>query len=166
MGCSRGEKSERAAEKSQVRPIDACALFTAQELQAAQGEALSQTTPTTPGVGDYTIAQCYFALPTNTNSVVITVAQRGSGPGGKEPREFWEETFHREGGKEGEREEEEEKRPPLKVEGVGEEAYWVGSAVGGALYVLKGDLYLRVSTGGKEQIERSKKLAQIALAKL
>lgn len=148
-----------------MRPIDACALFTAEELQATQGEILSQTTPTTPGVGDYLISQCYFALPTNTNSVVIAVTQRGSGPRAKEPREFWEQTFHAEE-KEGEREEGEEKRPPLKIEGVGEEAFWVGSAVGGALYVLKGDLYLRISTGGKEQIERTKKLAQIALAKL
>ena len=60
--------------------------------------------------------------------------------------------------------------PPRPVEGVGDEAFWTGGAVGGALYVLKGDTYLRISIGGPDdqaaRIERAKVLARKAIARL
>jgi len=53
---------------------------------------------------------------------------------------------------------------------VGDEAFWIASRVGGALYVLKGNSYLTVSVGGaadeKTRIEKSKALAQRALVRL
>jgi hypothetical protein len=46
----------------------------------------------------------------------------------------------------------------------------MGSRVGGALYVLKGNAYVRVSVGGPadqaNKIKRSKALAQKVLARL
>jgi hypothetical protein len=60
--------------------------------------------------------------------------------------------------------------PPQKISGVGDEAYWTASRVGGALYVLKGNTYLRISIGGSSdqasQTKKSKTLAQKALARL
>jgi hypothetical protein len=46
----------------------------------------------------------------------------------------------------------------------------MGSRIGGALYVLKGNAYLRISIGGPsdqaDKIKKSKTLAQKALARL
>jgi hypothetical protein len=56
------------------------------------------------------------------------------------------------------------------VSGVGDEAWWTGNAQVGALYVLKGDAFLRISVGGGEperaRIERSRLLARRALRRL
>lgn len=69
-----------------------------------------------------------------------------------------------------EREEKEESAPPIRLNGIGDEAYWLGGQVGGALYVLKGSNYLRISVGGvgdhKEEIRKSTALAQKALGRL
>ncbi len=111
------------------------------------------------------------------------MAQRGEGTGAQDPKDFWRNTFHEEKAiendkdRDGDRdkkkrgeEEEEESSPPQKVPGIGDEAYWMGSRVGGALYVLKGNAYVRVSIGGpadqSDKIKRSKTLAQKALARL
>ena len=96
---------------------------------------------------------------------MISVGQRTRPSGEKDPKEWWKQTFHRDEGEkeehggEGEREREEEgkRTPPKKIDGLGDEAFWVASPVGGAMYVLKGDVYLRLSTGGREQFERAKR---------
>ncbi len=65
--------------------------------------------------------------------------------------------------------EEDEKEPaPQRVSGVGDEAFWLASHVGGTLYVLKGSDYLRISLGGagKDKIAKSKALAQKVLTRL
>lgn len=61
-------------------------------------------------------------------------------------------------------------RKPRPISALGEEAYWVGSSLAGALYVLQGDLFLRISVGGipKEstRIAKSKSLATAILPRL
>ena len=58
--------------------------------------------------------------------------------------------------------------PPKKIPGIGDEAYWTAGP-GGALYVLKGDAFIRISLGGSDdeetKIEKSKALASKALAR-
>jgi hypothetical protein len=53
---------------------------------------------------------------------------------------------------------------------VGEEAYWVGGPVVGALYILRGDTFLRISVGGvreeSRRIEKSIALARAALKRM
>jgi hypothetical protein len=74
----------------------------------------------------------------------------------------------------GEREDRERAREaaarPRRVSGVGDEAYWDGSTLGGGLFVLKGDAYFRLSVGGPDnetvKIEKLKKLARRILARL
>jgi len=39
---------------------------------------------------------------------------------------------------------------PRVIDGLGQEAYWTGSPITGALYVLKGDAFLRISIRGGE----------------
>ena len=56
------------------------------------------------------------------------------------------------------------------ITGVGEQAYWVGSPLVGALYVLKGNTFLRISVGGVREepvrIQKSVALARLALKRL
>ena len=149
----------------------ACSLLTKEDIQAVQGEAFEGTKPL-PGVAaGFAVSQCYFQLPTPVNSVVLTVTRKGQGANAKDPRESWREIFYRENAREKkEKEEEGEGKEPERVEGVGDEAFWTGNRVGGALYVLKGDCYIRISVGGAgdqaAKMEKSKTLALAALKRL
>ncbi|HXL80958.1 MAG TPA: hypothetical protein VN951_08785 [Pyrinomonadaceae bacterium] len=173
--------------------VDACALLNSKEIEAVQGEALKETKLSGQAGGGLQISQCFFTLPTFSNSISLLVAQKGDGADAKDPKDFWRETFQkgvteekdRERARERERnkkdrdkdkkaggrgEEEEESTPPQKVSGVGDDAFWVGSRVGGAIYVLKGNAYIRISVGGSgdqaSKINKSKTLAQKAIARL
>jgi len=153
---------------------DACALLTKADIEAVQKEAVRETKLSGSSQGGFVVSQCFFTLPTFNNSISLQITQRGDGSANRDPREFWRETFHpesksekereREGKERGREEEEEEGAPPQKISGVGDEAFWVGSRIGGALYVLKGNSYLRVSIGGggpqSDKIQRLKSLAQ------
>ena len=61
-------------------------------------------------------------------------------------------------------------RKAQPIPALGEEAYWVGGPISGALYVLQGELFLRISVGGapKESIRiaKSKSLATAILRRL
>ncbi|HEV7398193.1 MAG TPA: hypothetical protein VGN86_16900 [Pyrinomonadaceae bacterium] len=69
-----------------------------------------------------------------------------------------------------ERVEDERGAPPVKISGIGDDAYWTGNRVGGALYVLKDNTYFRISVGGagdqQTKIKRATALAQIILKRL
>ena len=145
----------------------ACTLLTKEETQAVQGEPFKDTKPSLHSGGGMVVSQCYFELPTTVNSIVLTVTRKAEG--GRDPSEGWREIFHREESAR-KKEDKEEEKGPLKVEGVGDEAFWTGSRVGGALYVLKGNCYIRISVGGAgdqaQKIENSKKLALAVLKRL
>jgi hypothetical protein len=80
------------------------------------------------------------------------------------PREYWRKQFHP---AERDREPDRRGRP---IPDVGEEAYWTGNRFAGALYVLRGETFLRISVGGirdeQARIEASKALALAALKRL
>ena len=169
------------AEATAVKPkVDACALLTSEDIEAVQGEAIKEVKLSGQATGGFNMSQCFFTLPTFTNSISLMVANRGDGAGAHDPKDFWRETFResdrderereRERKKKARTEEEEESSPPEKVPGVGDEAYWTGSRIGGALYVLKGNSYLRISIGGPAdqatKKKKSKTLAQKAVAHL
>ena len=149
----------------------ACGLLTKEEIQAVQGEPFKSTKASEgPGPG-LKVSQCYFELPTPVNSVVLTVTRKADGAGARDPRESWRELFYSERPREKEKEKEGgEEKGPQKVEGVGEEAFWSGSRVGGALYVLKDNCYIRISVGGAgdqaQKLEKSKTLAASVLKRL
>ena len=76
-----------------------------------------------------------------------------------------------EGSRRREKAQEEQKKNPAKnIEGVGEEAFWSGNGVGGALYVLHKNVIVRISVGGPDdqetKITKSKALAAKAIARL
>jgi hypothetical protein len=148
---------------------DPCALLTKEEVEAVQGEVFKETKPSQKTVAGLTMEQCYFELPTPVNSIVLTVTRKADG--GRNPTDSWKEIFHREKSEEREeREEREEEKGALKIPGIGDEAFWTGTRVGGALYVLKDNYYIRVSVGGAEEqgqkIEKTKTLAANVLKRL
>ena len=163
--------------------VDPCSLLTSDEIKAVQGEAFANAMRSDRQDGDFIVGQCYYALPTSVNSVVVNVTTAKDIPGAPNPHDFWEGTFGKEAGEgndqdkkrekekpkkpeAGERREEEgeEAAKPEKVAGLGDEAFWIGSRVGGALYVLKKDVFFRISVGGagdeRAKFNKSKKLAQ------
>jgi len=169
LGCSKNERSAAAPpNEPPAAPLDACALLSSEEVASVQGEAIQQTTPTTQSVGGFAVAQCYFALPTHTNSIVVTVTQPAAGDA-RALRAQWDEMF-RSGGGEPAGEEEKDKTPPREVPGVGEQAYWTGSHITGALYVLQGNRNVRISVGGagdtNAKIDKAKRLAEFILKRL
>jgi hypothetical protein len=181
------QKSKTAAAPPSNRPkIDACSLITKEEVQSLQGSPVKDVKGSENADGAFRIAQCFYTAETFNKSVSLAVTQNNSEkPQARTARDFWKETFGRyEGGevkKEDadeekkkslrERDEEEEKgMPPKKVDGIGDAAYWTANRMGGALYVLKNDVFIRVSVGGPEaedaMIKRCKALAEKALSHL
>ena len=159
--------------------IDTCSLLTSADLKEVQGEAVKEAQRSDRQDGGFIVSQCYYSLPTSSNSVVLNVTTASEGGGAANPRMFWKDTFGRkeEKGKEREREakekkgeESEESVPQQKIAGLGEDAYWLASRVGGALYVLKKDLFFRISVGGagdeKSKLKKSKTLAQRVLKRI
>ena len=189
-GPQNGEPAATTAASTGKGKIDACALLTSPEIKSVQGEPLKETKASGSAEKGFLISQCFFTLPTFNNSISLVVTQKGEGAGGRDPKEFWEATFEKSEGegekerdkksakerekekaRERSREEEEEEGPPAqKITGMGDEAFWTGSRVGGALYVLKGSTYLRISVGGagdqQSKINKSKALARLALKRL
>ena len=163
--------------------VGACALLTSAEIEAIQGERVEETKPTVrPGGGSFA-TQCLFRTPTLSKSVSLSLtASDPLHPVALSARQLWQKQFHssevesdeesagREAVKKLEPERERESHKPRPVRGLGEEAYWVTSPVASALYVLKGEMFLRISVGStgqeSERMERSKALARTALRRL
>ena len=191
VGC---KKSGSAANESSSPPhrskIDVCALIAKDEIEKIQGSPIKDVKGSENSDEGYRIAQCFYTAETFNKSVSLAVTQSSpDSPNAKNPRDFWKQSFGRwadaAGGKEKEEEEEGDKRkkesleeheereggrPPKKIDGVGEAAYWSANRMGGALYILKNDVFIRISVGGPEseesKIEHSKALAQKALSRL
>lgn len=191
------QQNLNATEGSADSRKDACSLLTSAEIEAVQGEAVKETKPSDRSNGSFAISQCFYSLPTYNKSVSLQVTRSSDKAKPDEAREFWKHTFHKEGeearekrekgeaaekerrekkeeaekerGGRGE-EEEEEGAPPKPVAGIGDEAFWAGGRVAGALYMLKGNAFIRISIGGSgdesAKIEKLKALARKALARL
>jgi len=171
------QQATTAASSPQLKPkLDACAMLTSQEIQSIQGEGFKETKLSESSANGFHVSQCFYALPTFTNSISLAITQRAAGPGARDPREFWKDTFHsgkepkNDGDRDREKEEGEKSKPPQQISGIGDEAFWMASRAAGILYVLKGSSYLRISIGGRgdQQMElsKSKALAQKVIDRL
>src|SRR5712692_1262371 len=182
------QKSARAARTAgSAKEIDVCALLTSAEIEAVQGEPVKETKPSARPTGGFLLLQCFFPTATFAKSVSLALAvpdpAKPSAPG---PREYWQKQFHppeqaekekdepaagqAKAPKKTEEERERQLRKPRPIDRLGKEAYWVGNPITGALYVLRGDTFLRISVGGVREesarIEKSKALARAALKRL
>ena len=175
-----------AAQVQRAHPAlsaDACALLTPAEIEAAVGEPLKETKFSAQHTAGMRTAQCVFVMPTFAKSVSLAVTSPASErSSAKSVRVFWNNQFHSQSlaadrnEKEARntmplsKEKEEEREKPRPISGLGQEAYWVGSPISGALYVLQGDSFLRISIGGIREeparIEKSASLARATLARI
>lgn len=157
------------AERSDAqRYRDPCRLLSDAEVRAVQGHAPAQKVPSNQPAASFQFTQCFYRTPEFTNSVSVALGMplaKDSQRSG--PRQYWQQQFHKPVSNAPGRK---KKEPPKAVEGLGDEAFWVGDPMTGALYVLKGDVFLRVSVGGPpdqaQKIKRSKALASYALKRL
>lgn len=147
--------------------IDACKLVSYEEIASIQGEAPARTQLLGESDGQLSVSQCNFLLPTGPKSLAVRVVERGKGPNARDPKEVWQETFH-----EGAPEVANVRgaRQPQKVDGAGEEAFWLGDVKSGGLHVLQGNRYIRISVGGHEDLQtkvaKCSKLSKFVLPRL
>jgi Ni/Co efflux regulator RcnB len=164
----------------QTKAADPCKLLTGADIRDVQGDAVQETKPSTQPSGGLVMSQCLFRTANPSKSVSLSIASAGS----TSPRAFWQKQFqfadspseekkHEKTAaehKQGKHEEDEESTRPRTIKALGEQAYWVGSPMVGALYVLKGDTFLRISVGGVREeaarIEKSMALARLALKRM
>jgi hypothetical protein len=163
--------------------LDACQLLTRAEIEAVQGEPVKEAKPNVQSNGGMRISECLFHTSNFAKSVSVALAAPSLGKAsGLTPRKFWQRQFR---GLDAQRDKtrgasdeidkpeskrEEENGEARRIKGLGEDAYWVGSPIAGALYVLYGDKFVRISVGGvgeeSVRIEKSKVLARAALKRL
>ena len=164
--------------------IDVCRLLTSSEVEAVQGEPVREIKPSVQPNGGMRMSQCLFRTATFAKSVTVALVAPAPGKStALAPRKFWRAQFHPPEPKD------EDERPvpgkapdkvgpegaedapkPRHLDGLGEEAYWVGNGITGALYVLQGDVFLRISVGGvrdeSARIEKAKVLARDVIKRL
>lgn len=162
--------------------IDACSLITKDEIQQIQGSPVKDVKPSDSADGSFRVSQCFYSTEVFNKSVSLAVTQTDPDSGkGRDPKVFWKEAFSRYQGDAKEQEGDQEKKkslgdeeeghgaPPKQIKGVGEDAWWTASRMGGALYVLKKNVMVRISIGGPEseesKIDKSKKLATKAVSR-
>ena len=142
----------------------ACSLLTNAEVAEVQGEAVKEAVPTDKIEGAFAVAECFYRVDSFTRSVSLQVTR--SSPDKQratEPLAYWDE--HIRGAKDKKKTDK-----PKPVAGIGDEAVWLGTSRTGALLVLKGNSYFRISIGGNDdeaaKMEKSKKLALYVLKRL
>jgi len=168
--------------------FDVCGLIKSEEIEAIQGSPIKETKSSGRSDRAFHTSQCFYTASEFSRSVSLSVTQSDPDSHTKRsPKDFWRETFGRYAEAEKERPGDQEKKeslieqrrgkgeeeksiPPKKIDGIGDEAYWTANRVGGALYVLKKDAFIRISLGGPDtaetKIDKSKKLAQKAVDRL
>ena len=183
LGPSPRKTNERGVPPSVDRNVSVCALLTSKEIEAVQGEPVKETRSTLQSTRGINLSQCVFRTPTAAKSVSLEVATvNHSNSSAATPRKFWRNQFHSFDRTEKESpadakpakglmvEPQNEDRKPRRIDGVGEEAYWAGNSVTGILYVLQGDVFLRLSVGGireeSARLKKSKALARAAIRRL
>ena len=183
LSLSPGKTKERTDSASVGRTLSVCALLANKEIEAVQGEPVKETISNLQSTGGMNLLQCVFHTPTAAKSVSLEVATvNHSNSSAGTPRKFWRNQFPAFDLREKEPptdakpaqgltiESQNEERKPRRIGGVGEEAYWVGNSVTGILYVLQGDVFLRLSVGDipgeSARLEKSKALARAAIRRL
>ena len=186
-GCKKQNASSASSNNSNAgnqTKIEACSLITNDEVQKIQESPVKEAKGSETGDANFRYAQCFYSTEVFNKSVSLAVTQRAPGSDkARDPKDFWKDTFGRyesehkelkeadEEKKKSLGEEDEEKAsPPKKIQGVGDDAWWTANRMGGALYVLKGNVFFRISVGGPEpqetKIEKSKTLAAKAVSRL
>lgn len=149
MFCTLAEAVEPPTE------LDPCTLLTGEEIRGVQQQAVVERVGSTRQSPSMSVRQCVYQTQDFVHSVSLTLSLADGEAGAAR---YWQQRFHGESaatsGPEG---------PPEPVTGLGAEAFWVGDAKTGAIYVLAGDRFLRISVGGVPD-EATRRARSVALA--
>jgi len=155
---------------------DACALVDSAAVERIQESAPSALQPSLRSGDGLQVAGCFVRTADYARSVsLVLTGPDSAAPGAAVAR--WRALFHGEPRADREREEDEpgtaeiERAPASRpIEGLGREAFWIGTAGYGALYVLADESYFRISVGGPgdraAKLERARALALVVLSRL
>ncbi len=164
-GCSRRSavESPPPQEKKAAAPHDLCALLTHEELERILGARPQKSQSSEIPGGGFMISQCQYEMAAAADSISVSVTRSLAGPQGRDPKDFIEQRIADYEKREGEREKGEEDKGLDFVTGLGDKALWMGTMVGGNLYVLKGHLLIRIAVGStKDPATRKDKTIELA----
>jgi len=169
------------------RRIDVCALISREDVQSIQGSTIKEIKSSENTNGGFHTTDCSYIGESADQSVTLSLVQKNSGsPNAIDPKQYWKTSFSRYSDESKQLETETDKdksegeheievhpvnvRPPKRIEGLGDAAFWMTDFNGGALYVLKGDVFIHIRISGPEseesRIDKSKALAGKAVSQL
>jgi hypothetical protein len=190
-GCEKHQPTQSVSSGNQGTnqgELDVCGLITKQEIAAIQRSPIKETKSSVRSDAGFRVSQCFYTAADFSKSVSLAVTQRDLASSSKRSvKDFWNETLGRAADAEKEssgdkqesgssreyvRSQGEEKVfiPPKKIDGIGDDAFWSPNPVGGAIYVLKKNVFIRISIGGSDneqgKLDKSKALARKAIERL
>ncbi len=153
---------------------DACSLLSKEDVESIQAVGVNETKSSKKSNGMFLISQCFYTAAESNKSVNLALIQNDPSQRSKRsPKDFWKgkfDPYQNEEPKTKSGDEKERGATPKKIEGLGDDAYWVSNRFGGVLYLLKGDTFISIGIGGTDDEEtkltKSKALAQKALKRL
>jgi len=182
------QRSSNAKQESNQAGFDVCGLITKQEIEVIQKSPIKETKNSVRSDAGFHVSQCFYTTEDFSKSVSLAVTETDPASSAKRSmKDFWSETFGRFTGAEKERDRESQERgtlreqahhdgeekafiSPKRIDGIGDDAFWSPNPTGGAIYVLKKNVFIRISVGGDDneerKLEKSKALAQSAIDRL
>jgi hypothetical protein len=170
LACGAQSSAAKQKDAKASRRLDPCKLLTSAEVGSVQGEAVVETKLAPERSGQLLMSQCVYktATPSKSVSVALAAPDPTKSPA-LTPRQFWRQQFHPPAASKEQKEvklpknDDEEGSEAQRMSGVGEEAYWIGNPITGALYVLHGEEFVRVNVGGiRLQNDRKEKSTTLA----
>src|ERR1041385_1376217 len=153
---------------------DACNLVSKGEVESVQGTPINDTKSSQSSDGAFVVSQCFYTAGEFSKSVTLALVRSDPKQAStRSPKDFWKEKFdpyRDEEPKTNRADEKEQGSAPKKIQGLGDDAYWVSNRFGGMLYVLKGTAFISIGLGGTDdqetKLKKSKALAEKALQRL
>jgi hypothetical protein len=160
---------------------DACSLISKEEVESIQEASMNNAKSNEQSDGVFRVSQCFYTAAEFSKSVSVALIRKDPDrETARSPKEFWKEKFGHSGGDAKETDkvreqtepgaEKEEAVLPKKINGIGDEAFWISNRFGGILYALKGDAFISISLGGMDdeetKLRKSEALAEKALHRL
>jgi len=153
---------------------DACSLVSKEEVESIQAMPINDVKSSEHSDGLFLVSQCFYTAAEFSKSVTLELVRSDPKQAtARSPKDFWKEKvdpYQDEEPKTKNGDEKEQGSAPKKIEGLGDDAYWVGNRFGGMLYVLKRDAFISIGVGGTDdedtKLKKSKALAEKALQHL
>lgn len=155
VGCS-GSKTDSAGGKKPIGKVDACALLTKDDAEAALGGSVNAPTTNNIEQGGTVVSQCHYSSMSGSTIKQVGVLARQS-PTADEARQAFQRAQGAAKDLSG--------TEPQKIAGLGDDAYWTGGNLA-QLNVLKDNVWLIVTAnpGQGDRLEASKAAANKVLA--